>query len=42
MGQAAAEQLILQIRKREEQRHARIVLGVELVERRSTAAVRSA
>jgi LacI family transcriptional regulator len=41
MGQAAAEQLILQIRKREEQRHARIVLGVELVERGSTAEVRA-
>ncbi len=37
MGQAAAEQLILQIRKGERSRHSRIVLGVDLIVRGSTA-----
>lgn len=41
MGQAAAEQLILQIRKRERERQARVVLGVELVVRASTGPAQS-
>jgi LacI family transcriptional regulator, galactose operon repressor len=36
MGQAAAEQLILQIRKGEQARHSRLVLGVDLIVRGST------
>jgi LacI family transcriptional regulator len=39
IGQAAAEQLILQIRKGEQARHARHVLGVELIVRASTSSV---